>query len=125
MPREKEIKTDERPWGGWSLYRANSKVASVKILTLNPRGKLSVQKHEKRAEEWYLVAGKVKIYRGKESDKLNEIILEQRNENVVIPQGVWHSLENIGEQGALIVEVATGFYDEEDIERAQDKYGRV
>lgn len=125
MPKENNIESDKRPWGEWFLYKANCRVAAIKLLVLNPGERLSVQRHRHRSEEWYLLAGKARVYRGENPDKLKEITLEQRNESVVIPAKMWHSLENIGKGEVLIKEIATGFYDEEDIERSKDRYGRV
>tara|TARA_Y200000002_G_scaffold329005_1_gene292893 strand:- start:235 stop:405 length:171 start_codon:yes stop_codon:yes gene_type:complete len=48
------------------------------------------------------------------------------NESTFIPKGVFHSLENPEEILLEIIEVQSGGYlEEDDIERIEDRYGRV
>jgi mannose-6-phosphate isomerase-like protein (cupin superfamily) len=43
-----------------------------------------------------------------------------------IPQGAWHRIRNSGAQNMAVIEVQTGnYFGEDDIERAEDDYGRV
>jgi mannose-6-phosphate isomerase-like protein (cupin superfamily) len=45
---------------------------------------------------------------------------------VDIPQGATHRLENTSTADLVIIEVQTGtYFGEDDIERLEDKYGRV
>ncbi len=43
-----------RPWGGYQTLSINGHY-QVKILTINPGGRLSLQKHFKRSEHWVVV----------------------------------------------------------------------
>ena len=46
--------------------------------------------------------------------------------SVDIPQGTVHRLENKGNDDLIIIEIQTGtYFGEDDIERLEDKYGRI
>lgn len=45
-------------------------------------------------------------------------------EKLFIPRGTMHRLSCVGEKPARILEVSIGHFDEEDIVRTEDVYGR-
>jgi mannose-6-phosphate isomerase-like protein (cupin superfamily) len=50
----------------------------------------------------------------------------QKGQSVDIPRGALHRVRNTGKTELVIVEVQTGdYFDESDIERFEDDYGRV
>ena len=50
----------------------------------------------------------------------------EENENIFIPKGDLHRLENIGDQLLTLVEIQIGNeISEDDIERIEDDFGRV
>ncbi len=50
----------------------------------------------------------------------------EENDNIFIPQGDLHRLENIGEQVLKIIEIQIGDnISEDDIERLEDDFGRI
>jgi len=115
---------EERPWGGFSKYVENEQCA-VKILRVNPGEKLSVQRHKKRDELWVGMDRRSGgIAHIQIQDMLHEISLEDLNE-VWIPRGTIHSLENRGTEQIMVLEICFGIFDEDDIERLEDNYGRV
>ena len=76
--------------------------------------------HHHRAEHWIVVAGTAKVTRG------NETFLLSENQSTYIPIGVVHALENPGKLPLEMIEVQSGTYlGEDDIERFEDRYGRV
>ena len=92
----------------------------MKRLTVKPGAKLSLQKHQDRAEHWVVVSGTARVINGTATFLLAE------NESTFIPKGVVHSLENPREIPLEIIEVQSGGYlEEDDIERIEDRYGRV
>ena len=108
-----------RPWGKYDSIDEGQKY-KVKRITVNPGGKLSLQKHKHRAEHWVVVSGKAKVTNGDKTFMLSE------NESTYIPAGVIHALENTDERPLYLVEVQTGNYlEEDDIVRYKDIYGRV
>ncbi|MEA3306677.1 MAG: phosphomannose isomerase type II C-terminal cupin domain [Elusimicrobiota bacterium] len=110
---------EKRPWGEYTVLKEGEGF-KVKSIIVNPRQKLSLQLHHKRAEHWVIVRGKALITL---DDKEFEL---QKNEGVYIETEVKHRIEN-KETGALeFIEVQTGDYlGEDDIERFDDIYGRI
>ncbi|GLQ32235.1 mannose-1-phosphate guanylyltransferase/mannose-6-phosphate isomerase [Litoribrevibacter albus] len=107
-----------RPWGKYDSIDGGHRF-QVKHITVNPGGKLSIQKHYHRAEHWIIVSGTAKVTKGKEEFYLSE------NESTFIPLGVVHGLENPGRIPLEMIEVQSGSYlDEDDIVRYSDAYGR-
>ena len=107
-----------RPWGTYqTLVQDNGYQA--KIITVNPGGRLSLQKHFKRSEHWVVVGGTPTI-------TVNENVCEYRiGEYIFIPLEALHRLENFSDEPAKIIEVQVGSYlGEDDIVRVEDIYQR-
>ena len=108
-----------RPWGSYQSIEVGDRF-QVKHITVNPGGRLSLQKHRQRAEHWVVVNGTARVTRGDETFTLRE------NESAYIPAGTAHRLENAGSGVLRIIEVQSGRYlGEDDIERLEDSYGRA
>ena len=87
---------------------------------MNPHSSLSLQRHKHRSEHWVVVSGKATVIKGEEEIELVE------NESIYISANTIHSLINRYDEDLYIIEVQTGDYlGEDDIERLEDKYGRV
>lgn len=110
---------DRRPWGSYTVLEEAS-TFKVKRIEVLPRKRLSYQKHSKRAEHWFVVAGTAKVTLDDE-----EIIL-RAGESIDIPIGAAHRVENPGDEDLIFIEVQRGTYlGEDDIVRLQDDYGRT
>jgi len=108
-----------RPWG-WYDSIEQGKYFQVKRLHIDPKAKLSIQRHKKRSEHWVLISGKVIAKKGESEIEMKE------GDSIFIPQGEIHSLFNPSEEYAEIIEVQSGSYlGEDDIERFEDIYGRA
>ena len=108
-----------RPWGWYDTIEIG-KYFQVKRLHVNPRSKLSLQKHSKRSEHWVVVSGTATVTNGDNVLKLKE------GETTYIPIGTIHSLENKTNDQLEVIEVQSGTYlGEDDIIRFEDIYGRV
>ena len=107
-----------RPWGNYDSVDSGERY-QVKRITVKPGAKLSLQKHQHRAEHWIIVAGRAQVTRDQ------EVFMLEENESTFIPQGAIHSLENPGKQPLEVIEVQSGSYlGEDDIIRYEDRYGR-
>ena len=107
-----------RPWGKFDVLDENIGY-KVKRITVNPGSKLSVQKHNHRAEHWVVVSGTAKVTKGKKSFFL------KKNESTYISIGEVHALENCEDVNLELIEVQSGTYlGEDDIVRFEDRYGR-
>lgn len=108
---------EQRPWGSFERFTKNEKT-TVKILTLNPDQEFSLQKHESRAEFWRVISGDGVVTVGDNKSEANagdEFLVEPKNEHRA----------KAGPDGLCILEISFGDFDEDDIERIEDDYGRV
>jgi mannose-1-phosphate guanylyltransferase/mannose-6-phosphate isomerase len=107
-----------RPWGYYDSIDSDNGF-QVKRILVNPGAKLSLQKHQHRAEHWVIVKGVAKITRG------NEVFELKENQSTYIPKGEIHRLENQEKIDLEIIEIQTGDYlGEDDIIRLEDDYQR-
>ena len=107
-----------RPWGYFDSID-HGEGFQVKRLFINPGAKLSLQKHQKRAEHWVVVKGIALVTCGEKKYKLTE------NQSTYIPKGEIHRLENCEKNPLEIIEIQTGNYlGEDDIIRLEDDYER-
>ncbi|WP_054864803.1 phosphomannose isomerase type II C-terminal cupin domain [Methanosarcina barkeri] len=92
----------------------------VKSLTVIPQGEISLQRHFHRSEHWFIISGKGLVIKNG-----NEIRVIP-GDSVDLPVNEIHRIKNIGSQNLVFIEIAQGDYiGEDDIERLEDKYGRV
>lgn len=110
-----------RPWGeyfGWDT----GKVWNLKTIYIKPRKRLSLQYHHHRSECWLLVAGDAVATVHTEKGVEQKVPLK-KGETFLVAKGQVHRLES--KKGGVVVEVAYGAFDEEDIVRIEDDHGRV
>ncbi|MDB5557574.1 MAG: cpsB [Enterovirga sp.] len=107
-----------RPWGSYRSLIAGDRF-QVKLITVKPGGRLSLQLHRHRAEHWIVVRGAAQITCGE------RVFMLYENQSTFIPQGDTHRLENPGHIPLEMIEVQSGSYlGEDDIIRVEDVYGR-
>jgi len=113
------METDHRPWGYYTVL-ADEPDHKVKRICVYPGKRLSLQRHRRRAEHWYLVRGETVA-----TIEDREISL-RAGEAVDIPCGASHRLRNTGDDEVAFIEIQTGdYFGEDDIERIADDFGRV
>jgi mannose-1-phosphate guanylyltransferase/mannose-6-phosphate isomerase len=107
-----------RPWGSFDTLDEGERF-KVKRIVVKPGGRLSLQRHQKRAEHWVVVKGTARVTIGDDVRELKE------NESIYVPLGADHRLENRGDAPLEIIEVQTGsYFGEDDIVRVEDDYRR-
>lgn len=115
-PRADFFVTD-RPWGRFEQFATNEQV-SVKIITVQPGHRLSLQKHARRGEFWQVL------------DVPIAVTVDERTwtadvgEHVWVPLGAVHRMHNHGDVPGRLLEIGYGEFDEDDIERLEDDYER-
>jgi mannose-6-phosphate isomerase-like protein (cupin superfamily) len=110
---------DHRPWGYYRVL-LDEPAQKVKMIVVYPHRRLSLQRHRRRAEHWFVVAGAGLVTRN------DQEIAVASGQAVDIPRGAWHRMHNPGSENLRFIEVQTGdYFGEDDIERAEDDYGRV
>jgi mannose-6-phosphate isomerase len=112
------MEKDQRPWGHY-IVLADEPGHKVKRIVVYPGQRLSLQRHRHRSEHWYIVEGTA-ITNGSEDAPVSA------GGSADIPRLSWHRISNSGDGPVVLIEVQTGDYlGEDDIERAEDDYGRV
>jgi mannose-6-phosphate isomerase-like protein (cupin superfamily) len=110
---------EHRPWGYYQIL-SDEKTHKVKRIIVNPGRRLSLQRHKRRSEHWYIVNGEALIT----VDDRNIILTG--GGSVDIPQGALHRVENTGQEDLVFIEVQRGdYFGEDDIERIEDDFGRI
>jgi len=113
------VKEERRPWGKFEIL-LDDKTHKVKRITVKPTHKLSLQKHKKRNEHWFIVEGRALVTIG------DDFFDMEPGECVDIRKELFHRIENIGNDDLVFIEVQTGeYFGEDDIVRVVDEYGRV
>lgn len=114
-----ELHSNHRPWGMYEVLDEGPD-HKVKRITVHPGMRLSYQRHERRAEHWYVVSGRGVVTLD------DTCIAVHAGATVDIALGVAHRVENVGDQDLLFIEVQSGdYFGEDDIVRLDDDYGRV
>lgn len=109
--------TTKRPWGSFTRY-TNNEVSTVKILCVNKGEEFSLQYHAHRDEFWKILKGQPEITI---DDKK---YYPKDGEEFLIKAGMDHRI-NAPVDDVLVLEISKGEFDENDIVRIEDKYGRV
>jgi mannose-1-phosphate guanylyltransferase len=110
------MRTVRKPWGRFEQFAQNERV-TVKLLHIGRGQRLSYQYHLRRAEFWHVVAGRVLTTLNGRNRVLSE------GGNVAVAPRVRHRIRAIVD--SVVLEVATGDFDEGDIVRVEDDYGRA
>ena len=106
-----------RPWGRFRRF-PHEDAGSVKIITVEPGGRLSLQYHDGRAEFWVVLDPGLEVTVG------DRVWRAAPNEEVVIPRRAPHRLRNAGRAPARVMEIWIGQSAESDIVRLEDDYDR-
>ncbi|MBN1363859.1 MAG: phosphomannose isomerase type II C-terminal cupin domain [Syntrophaceae bacterium] len=112
-------KITKRPWGSYEVL-SEAPGYKVKRFIVNPGGCLSLQLHHLRSEHWFVVAGLGIATVGNKKKSI------RAGSSVDIPLKIKHQVQNSSDDNLIIIEVQAGEYcGEDDIERFEDKYGRI
>jgi len=114
---------EKRPWGSFEIISqlmVEGGDVCVKVIRVNPKARLSYQLHQHRTEHWTIIQGSGAVI-------VNDMERTIKAADFVeIPVGTKHRIINTHEaQELTFVEVSTGHFDENDIVRYQDDFGRV
>jgi mannose-6-phosphate isomerase-like protein (cupin superfamily) len=108
----------DKPWGNYRILSEGSPCC-VKILTVNPHQRLSLQTHDKRAEAWFALSD------GLEAEVEGIKKPMPAYHRIYVGVGEAHRISNPTDQAIQVVELMFGVYDENDIFRLEDDYKRV
>lgn len=110
---------EHRPWGFFIVLSDEPDYKAKKIVVA-PGKRLSLQRHRRRSEHWFILSGQARVTVD------TSIIDLTGGQSVDIPRGALHRAENTGTDDVSYIEVQTGdYFGEDDIERLEDDFGRV
>ena len=113
-----DLEYDERPWGNYQVLE-DAASHKVKRITVTPGNRLSYQRHQRRAEHWYVVQGQACVT----LEDVEHIV--ESGHSIDIPRGSAHRVANRADGLLVFIEVQVGdYFGEDDIERIEDDYGR-
>jgi mannose-6-phosphate isomerase-like protein (cupin superfamily) len=107
----------KKPWGQFDQFTHNEP-STVKVLSVNPNTSLSLQYHKNREEFWRVLSGHPILTIG--DNKINA----KPGDEFMIKKMQQHRVE-AQDNAVQILEISFGDFDEEDIVRLEDKYGRA
>ncbi len=108
---------EQRPWGDFDKFSENEN-STVKIIAINPGKRLSLQSHAAREELWVALDDNAVA----EIDGVKRALAA--GELAYVPPNVQHRLA-AKEKQARVLEIAFGAFDENDIRRYEDDFGRA
>ncbi|MAQ77498.1 mannose-6-phosphate isomerase [Candidatus Campbellbacteria bacterium] len=106
----------QKPWGSFRQFTLNE-TTTVKTLRVNVGEILSLQTHKHRGEYWFVLQGHPEITLG------DTIFTAEPQQEIFVEQGQQHRIAAPTDE-VVILEIAYGHFDEEDIVRLEDKYNR-
>lgn len=112
-----DIKEEQRPWGSFRRFTLNEP-STVKLVHVDAGKQLSLQYHNDREEFWRILDGDPTIIIGE-----NETIAKEGDE-FFVPKKTHHRIR-ANQNNVRILELAFGAFDEQDIVRLEDSYGRA
>ncbi len=114
-----DINRTDRPWGSFFILE-ETEFAKVKRLLVNPGQRLSLQSHKHRDEHWVVVRGVATV-------TLDDVTRNMSyGEHVLVKRGTRHRIGCDGPEPVELIEVQIGdSFEEEDIVRYSDDYGRL
>lgn len=112
-----KVYSENRPWGKFEKFHEN-KACTVKLIYVNANSRLSLQYHKKRSEFWKVIKGTAMVEIDEKTVTLRE------GETITIPRQAKHRILAL-ENDCVILEIAYGRFDENDIVRLEDDYHRV
>ena len=108
-----------RPWGSYEVL-ADELDHKVKRIVVHPGKRLSLQRHKRRSEHWFIVKGEGLVTINGEDRKLVP------GDSVDIAMESVHRMANKTDSDVIFIEVQRGdYFGEDDIERFEDDYGRL
>jgi mannose-6-phosphate isomerase-like protein (cupin superfamily) len=114
-----ETSITSRPWGHYLVLKEYDQNTKVKELVVEPGQSLSMQRHQKRQEFWFVIEGQATV-NGIDENTGNSVKMVDLEKFDVLQVGLeeWHQLQNTGNAVLKILEIQFGEECiEEDIER--------
>jgi len=110
---------NDRPWGSFTVLE-DAPTHKLKRIEVRPGCRLSYQRHARRAEHWFIVAGTAEVILDDAPSRLD------RGDAIDIPRKAAHRIAKLSQDDLVFIEVQHGdYFGEDDIERLDDDFGRA
>ena len=107
------------PWGYYQIL-TDMPDHRIRRIVVYPGQSLSYQRHFHRSEHWYVIQGYAAVIKNGIGYALSQ------GKAIDLPVECWHRISNQGKENLVFIEIQTGDnFSDNDIERAEDDYGRV
>lgn len=109
--------TVKKPWGQFEQFTHNE-LSTVKVISINPNSSLSLQYHKNRSEFWRILSGRPIVTIGEKEIKAksgDEFIISKEEKHRMVAE----------DEAVQFLEISFGNFEENDIIRIEDKYGRT
>lgn len=108
----------ERAWGYYRVLHTCGLGVKLKELTVMPKTCLSMQRHEQRAEFWFVAEGDATVYTLDKSSDQDVLCEMTAHQSTFIKLNEWHQLCNETDNPLKLIEIQYGTNcTEDDIER--------
>lgn len=97
-----------RPWGYYRILHSNGSTVKLKELTVEPGKSLSMQRHDHRAEFWFVSEGVASVYTVNQSTDVEMVGMYKEHQYLHIVKGAWHQLVNETIHPLKIIEIQYG-----------------
>ena len=116
---ETKKREDHRPWGYYKILADNTDY-KVKEIFVFPNKRLCRCRLRQRDEHWYILNGTARVTLD------DKTLVLSHGQSVNIPRGSLHRIANPDSENLRFIEVQTGnYFEEDDIERFEDDFGRI
>lgn len=107
-----------RAWGYYRVLHQDGTQVKVKELVVDPGQRLSMQRHQQRAEHWFVSKGTATVYSINRKSDAEPVGVFREHQHIHIDVNEWHQLCNESDQPLHVVEIQYGLdCQEQDIER--------
>ena len=117
LARKIETFTVVRPWGQFDQFTKNEQT-TVKTVFVKKGEAFSLQYHNQRTELWKILSGTPEVTVGQ------SVVRAKKGDEFEIQPKMNHRVSSI-DGDTEFLEISFGEFNEDDIVRIEDKYGRV
>ena len=112
-----DIYHENRPWGSFERFTKETP-STVKLITIKKGESLSLQYHKNRQEFWHVVKGTPTVTIG------DKEVSGKVGDEFFVEKEIKHCIAAPIDE-VVFLEIAFGSFDENDIVRLRDQYGRA
>lgn len=98
----------DKPWGHYQLLHEDGHEARVRLVVMQPATRMTLQKHDKRNELWFVLQGQATVYTMDASSDMELVGVFGRHQHVWMPKTQWHQVANESLSELRMIEVQYG-----------------